>query len=257
MSATGTLPIRSPKPGLFAGLRASLSGLTLTLRRGPVRRLYAKLVAIVTLVAVAFQAAGIWAVLSLWGPSAEHGWFANFGLILADIVGIILVLLAAPLLAILLVSIILPVLAERVFLAALETKRPDLAEGLRKGEGLSVAHAVQSTIRRALRLALGTAIAFAASLVPIAGVILGPAIQIWVTSRALTWELLDPWFDLQKIPYPAQREFIAAHNRMAVGFGAPYVLLMAIPVIGPMTFGIAQSGAGLLVADALTPQAKG
>lgn len=248
------LTIRSPRPGFFAGLKAALGGLSLTVRRGPVRSLYAKLVAVVSVVAVAFQAAGVWAVLELWRPAADYGWLANVGLVIADIIGIVIVLLAAPLLAILIVSIVLPVMAERVFLAALATRRPDLAERLRKGEGLSVAAGVQSTVRRAARLALGTALAFGASLIPVAGIVLGPATQLWVTARALTWELLDPWFDLQQIPYAEQRAFIAAHSRLAVGFGAPYALLMAIPVVGPMTFGIAQSGAGLLVADALTPR---
>lgn len=251
MNETPQLRIRSPKPGLYAGVRAAVAGLGLSVRRGPVRSLYAKLVGVVTLVTLLFQAAGIWAVIELWSPAAEQSWLGNIGAVIADIVGILLVLISAPLLAVLLVSIALPVLAESVFLAALESKRPDLADELRGGKGLGIARTVESTLRRILRLALGTALSFAVSLIPVAGVIIGPLTALWVTSRALTWELLDPWFDLQRINFDQQRDFIKKHNRLCLGFGGPYSLLLAVPIIGPMTFGIAQSGAGLLVADAL------
>jgi len=211
------------------------------------------LVLVVSLVALAFEVAGIWAVFELWNPIGAATTYASIAYLLLDIAGVILVLLSAPLLAVFVVSIALPMLAERVFLAALATRRPELAERLRAGEGLSFAAATTGNLRRIGRLMIGTAVAFAASFIPVIGFVLGPALQLWFTSRALAWELLDPWFDLQRIPFATQREFVRRHSRMCVGFGAPYALLMAIPVLGPMCFGIAQSGAGLLVADALTP----
>jgi uncharacterized protein involved in cysteine biosynthesis len=249
--AEASFRYRSPKPGFFSGLRASFSGLALSLRRGPVRRLYLRLLLIVTLVCVAFQAAGVWAVLTYWSPETDASTLANVGHILAEIVAIILVLLAAPLLALLLISVALPVLAESLFLAALDTRRPELADALRSGKGLSIAASVNSSLRRMARLLLVTLASFALALVPIIGVVAGPALQILGTARALSWELLDPWFDLNRMPYKEQKSFVSEHSALCLGFGLPYSLLMAIPIIGPMTFGIAQSGAALLVADAL------
>ena len=253
MNAPAPLRVREPKPGLRSGLSAAFSGLRLTVSRGPVRSFYARLVLVVSVVAIAFEVAGIWAVFEVWNPSEATNTYAGIGLILLDVVGVILVLLSAPLLAVFIVSIALPVLAERVFLAAVATRRPDLAERLRAGEGLSFAEGATGNLRRMFRLLLGTGVAFAAGFIPIVGVVVGPALQLWFTSRALAWELLDPWFDLQRIPYATQREFVRKHSGMCVGFGLPYAVLLAVPIVGPMAFGIAQSGAGLLVADALTP----
>ena len=242
---------RSPAPGFFSGLRAAFSGLGLSLRRGPVRKLYARLILVVTVVCITFQAAGVWAVLSFWAPAATASTLSTIGHVVAEVVAIILVLVASPLLALLLISIALPVLAENLFLAALDTRRPELADHLRSGKGLSVAAGIDSSLRRMFALLFVTALSFAVSLIPVIGIVAGPALQLSVTARALTWELLDPWFDLNRMPYDQQKAFVDAHRGLALGFGIPYAFLLAVPVIGPMTFGIAQSGAALLVADAL------
>jgi CysZ protein len=247
---------RDPAPGFFHGLRAAFSGVGLSLRRGPVRTLYFRLMVVVTLVCVAFQAAGVWAVLTYWSAAADASTLSTIGHVIAEVVAIILVLLAAPLLALLLVSIALPVLAESLFLAALDTRRPELADALRSGDGLGIATSVSNNVRRMVRLLVGTAFSFALTLIPVAGAILGPATQLYVTARALSWELLDPWFDLNRMKYADQKEFVDRHRGLCLGFGVPYSLLMAVPVIGPMTFGIAQSGAALLVSDALLAAEK-
>ena len=242
---------RDPAPGFLQGLRAAFSGLGLSLKRGPVRTLYLRLMAVVTVVCVAFQALGVWAVLTYWSAGAHASTLSTIGHVIAEIVAIILVLLAAPLLALLLISIALPVLAESLFLAALDTRRPALADALRSGEGLGIAASVSSNVRRMIHLLFGTALSFALALIPIAGAVLGPATQLYVTARALSWELLDPWFDLNRMKYAEQKDFVDRHRSLCLGFGVPYSLLMAVPVVGPMTFGIAQSGAALLVSDAL------
>ena len=53
---------KNPKPSFPSGLRAALAGVALSLRRGPVRKLYVRLLVVVTLTCVAFQAAGVWVV---------------------------------------------------------------------------------------------------------------------------------------------------------------------------------------------------
>ena len=122
--------------------------------------------------------------------------------------------------------------------------------GLRSRPGLFTGLLAAARSRRT-RLLLLTFIAFGVSLIPIVGIVAAPAIQLFGTARALSWELLDPWFDLNRMPYAEQKAFVADHKGLFLGFGLPYSLLMAIPIVGPMTFGIAQSGAALLVADAL------
>ena len=242
---------RDPAPGFFHGLRAAFAGLGLSLRRGPVRRLYFRMMVVVSLTCIAFQAAGVWGVLNYWPSDVETTTLTTIGHVLAEIVAIVIVIMAAPLLALLLVSIALPVLAESLFLAALDTRQPAVADALRSGKGLSIPVSVANNVRRTMRVLFGTAISFALSLIPFAGAILGPAMQLYVTSRALSWELLDPWFDLNRMSYNEQKHFIESHRSLCLGFGGPYSVMMAVPILGPMTFGIAQSGAALLVADAL------
>ena len=96
--------------------------------------------------------------------------------------------------------------------------------------------------------------AFALTLVPVVGALLGPAFQLWSTSRALTWELLDPYFDRRSFGYAEQRAYLKAHSGPIVGFGLPLSFILAVPLVGPLFFGLAQAGAALLVVEVLEPE---
>jgi hypothetical protein len=42
------------------------------------------------------------------------------------------------------------------------------------------------------------------------------------------------------------------HRGLMAGFGLPYSLMLAIPLFGPLIFGLAQASAALLVAESFT-----
>ena len=94
------------------------------------------------------------------------------------------------------------------------------------------------------------------ALVPVLGVLLGPLAQLWFGSRMLSWELLDPYFERRGLDHANQRATMRAHRATMFGFGAPWTLLLAIPILGPLGFGLAQAGAALLVAEVLEPRSR-
>jgi uncharacterized protein involved in cysteine biosynthesis len=95
------------------------------------------------------------------------------------------------------------------------------------------------------------------ALIPGVGPIVAGPLQLYFTARALTWELLDPFFERGALRLRAQREFVAEHRLALLGFGLPLALLLAVPLLGPLLFGLAQAAAAQLVHDALPELAGG
>jgi uncharacterized protein involved in cysteine biosynthesis len=92
--------------------------------------------------------------------------------------------------------------------------------------------------------------------VPVVGSIGGPVLQAYFTARALGWELLDPYFEKLQMSFDAQHVFVKQHRAPLVGFALPYCFVMAIPLLGPFAFGLAQAAAGVFTREILeTPPA--
>lgn len=211
------------------------------------RRTYVQLVLALLVGATVLDVLGIWAVLRLIPVGDDTRWWAVTLLWVARAIGIVVVLLAAPIVGLALVNLLFPFLGERVFMAAMRVVSPARAEQLGALPGLPFATSLGVAALRLgwfLVLAIG---AFVLSLLPVVGQVLGPVLQGYLGARGLAWELLDPYLDKLQLGFSQQRAFVAAHRPALVGFGLPLMLLMAVPLLGPLAFGLAQGAAAQLV----------
>lgn len=237
------------KPGLLAGLRAAGRGIRRVLDTPEVGKTYLQLVAALFLLAAGLNVLGIWGVVHFTPIEGGTSWWATAGLWLLRIAGILLVVLAAPVLALFTTNTLFPVLGERVFLAGVRTVDPARADQLEALPGLPLSVSIpQNLIRMALFIGLSI-LSFAASLIPVVGPFLSPVMQGYFTARALGWEMLDPYFEKLEVRFDAQHDFVRQHRAALVGFALPFSLVMSIPLVGPLLFGVAQAAAGTLVVE--------
>ena len=237
-----------------SGASLALRGLRLALATPAVRKLYLRLALALVLTSLALIAGlgyAIWALI----PVPESPWLLLLAWALR-VVGTALAVLAAPLLALFAVNIVFPFLGEDVFLAGLRAVDPARADELAAANSAGLATSTVGSIRRLLYFIGVTLLIFMLALVPVLGVVLGPLAQLWFGSRMLSWELLDPYFDRRNLDYANQRVTMRAHRSTMFGFGAPWTLLLAIPIVGPLGFGLAQAGAALLVTEVLEPRGR-
>ncbi len=243
--------------GLVAGVSAAFRGFGIATSTREVGSAYLKLAGVVLALTIALDVAGIWTVLHFTSGSGDDEWWVRVGLILVRVAGFAVVLLAAPIIAMFVSNMFFPFLAERVFLAGMRAVDPARADELAARPGLPLRTTIpQNLIRMLLFLALSVG-TFVLSLVPGIGSIAGPILQGYFTARALGWELLDPYFEKLEWRFDAQHRFVREHRGPLIGFALPYSLLMAIPLIGPFAFGIAQAAAGVFTREILeTPPAQ-
>lgn len=244
------------KPGLGAGFRAAGRGLRRVLGNREVGKTYLKLVAVLFVLAALLDVAGIWAVLHFVPIDGSESWWAQLGLWLLRIAGIVVVVFSAPLLALFTTNTAFPFLGEEVFLAGVRTVNPARADELAALPGLPLSVSVpQNLIRMALFIGLSIA-AFLSSFIPVVGPFLGPVLQAYFTARLLGWEMLDPYFEKLEVRFDAQHDFVRQHRAPLVGFALPFSLVMSIPLVGPLLFGVAQAAAGMMVVEVLegTPE---
>jgi len=235
----------------MAGLSAAWSGLRLSLGSSELRRTYVQLVAALFVVAGLLDAAGIWAVLHYTPIDGDTSWWATIALWIARIAGIVLVLLVAPLLSLAAVNLVFPFLGERVFIAAMRVVDPARAAQLEAMPGTPMASAVVVAVARLMLFFGMSVLAFLMSLIPVVGQVLGPVFQGYLSARGLAWELLDPYLDKLQLDMGQQRKFVATHRAALVGFGLPLIFLMAIPLVGPLMFGLAQGAVAKLVVEVI------
>lgn len=235
----------------MAGFSAAWSGMRLSTRSPELRRTYLQLVLALMVAATVLDVAGIWAVLHFTPIGDDTRWWEVALLWVARALGIVVVLLAAPLVGLALVNLVFPFLGERVFLAAMRVVAPARAEQLAAEPGLPLHTALWVALLRLLMFVAVGVGAFLLSFVPVAGQVLGPVLQGYLGARGLAWELLDPYLDKLRLGFSAQRAFVAAHRPALVGFGLPLTFMMAIPVVGPLMFGLAQGAAALLVVEVI------
>lgn len=243
--------------GLFRGMSAAVQGAGKALGNRDVRRAYFKftlILLVLTLVLTALFGYGVWQMTqgeSAGGYIATH--LGDFVAVLARVAGLAIVALVSPILAFLLVGLLIPVFSETLFLAGLRALDAPRAQALAERPGLSIAASLAKTLRLLLHLLFFTVVAFALGFVPVAGVVLGPAVQIWGTGKILGWELLDPFFDKQRMAFAAQKAYVHQHVAAVVGFGMVWSFVLALPLIGALFFGLAQAAAPLLLVRVLEP----
>lgn len=238
---------------LKRGFSAAWRGLRLAFETRDVRRSYAKIVLALLVITLSLDGGGIWALWSLtdWND-ATSGWLVA-ALVLARVLGIVAILVVAPVLAIFTMNIVMPLFNEGPFLAGVRAIDPERARQLAQGPNLSIPHQIRISIIRLLLFVFLGLVSFAVSFIPVVGQVAGPAMGTYFTARALGWELLDPYFAFTNTPYPAQVEFLGRHHATVIGFGLPFALLFAIPIVGPLVFVMAQASAATLVCEVLEP----
>ena len=237
--------------GLVLGVSTAMRGMKLAASSPEVRTTYLQLVLVLLLVATVLDVFGIWAVWHWTRGDASDVWWRVVTMVLLRIAGIGIVLLAAPVLALRVVDLVFPLLGERVFLAALRLCAPDRAAQLAAAPGLPIATSIANSIVRTLSFLVQSIGVFALSFVPLVGAVVAPVLQTWITARALAWELLEPYFDKLALDRRGQARVLDEHRTITVGFAAPLVFVMAVPILGPLVFGLAQGAAALLVAEVL------
>ncbi len=238
------------------GAALALRGLRLALGNPEVRRVYLQLALVLLITSAVLVVAlgyAIWTLIPVPGDMATWLqiliWTLRIG-------GTALAMMAAPLLALFIVNIVFPFLGERVFMAALRMVDPARAQELEAGKGVGLTTSITSSLRRLVYFVGITIFTFALTLVPVLGAVLGPAAQLWFTARMLSWELLDPYFERRGLAYADQQAMIRGHRMTMFGFGAPWTLLLALPIVGPLGFGLAQAGAALLVTEVIEPRGR-
>lgn len=240
----------SPK-GAAHGALAAVRGFRLALAHPEVRKLY-RLVALVLLAITLALMGGLGALLFHFsGDLVGDATWGGAALWLLRAAGMLVIGMAAPLLALVLVNALLPILGERVFLAGLRVIAPARADALAAAAGTSFSAGLVSSVLRLLYFVVMTAVAFGLTLIPVIGAIVGPLVQVYLTSRALAWELLDPYFDRRALGFGEQRALIRGQRWAVFGFGLPLTLLMAVPLVGPLLFGFAQAAAAVFVVEVL------
>ena len=240
--------------GVAAGVSVAFRGFRLGFSHPEIRRLYRQFMVVLFLVALALMGLLTGSLWYVTGIADDASAWMVAGLWILRIAGQLIILMAAPLLALMLVNALFPFLGERAFLGALRVLDPARAERLEASEGLSFAAGFASSSRRLLHFFVLTVLAFGSTLIPLVGAVIGPLIQLWATSRALTWELLDPYFDLQGLGYAEQRRYLRRNRRAVFGYGLPLSFVLSLPFVGPLCFGLAQASVALLIVEILEPE---
>lgn len=232
----------------------ALRGLKVALASPEVRRVYLQLAGALVLTSLVLAAGLGWLVWRFFPVPEDMSSLRELLTWGLRIAGMILATLAAPLLALFVVNIVFPFLGERVFMAGLRVVDPARADELMAAEGLGFSTSVLGSVRRLVYFVGVTLLVFALTLVPLLGTLLGPFAQLWFTARMLSWELLDPYFERRGLVYAEQRALLRQQRATMFGFGTPYTLLLALPIVGPLGFGLAQAAAALLVSESLEPR---
>lgn len=245
--STPSKPPKRPANPYARGFRAAVDGLRLALRTKAVRRAYLRVVALIFLVTLSLDVGGIWGLFVLTRAPEDPNLGLVIGLWAARVIGSVAIVLIVPILAILLVNLIFPFFNQGIFLAGLRAVDPERAAALEAKPGMPVGPAVSTSAWRLFKYAVPVLALFVLNLVPVVGSIAAAGAQLWLTARTVAWELLDPYFDCLDIRYAEQKAMVAGLQKPMVGFGLPMALLLAIPVIGPLSFGLVQAAAGTFV----------
>ena len=112
-------------------------------------------------------------------------------------------------------------------------------------------------MRRLIRYLGRSAFASLLSWIPGVGAIVAPCLAFAFTAHALAVELVAPYLERLGLEAASISALTRGRRFLFVGFGAPFVPLLAVPLVGPLAFGAAQAAAAVLVLGAWPPAADG
>ena len=230
------------------GFRAAVDGMKLALRSKDVGRAYLRIAAVIFMMTLAVDTAAIWTLFHFTVAAADAPLWLIVLLWAARVIGSVGALLIGPLVAIFLVNIAFPMFNKGVFLAGLRLVDPERADALEAKPGMPLGASIAIPLWRLVKFVLLSLGLLALGLVPVVGSIAAAILQTWLTAKTVAWELMDPYFDCLDIRYAEQKQFVARMQKPLLGFGVPVSLVFAIPLVGPLGFGLAQAAAATFVA---------
>lgn len=259
----------------FQGLGLAFTGIRTAMRSGPLRSAYLRYVGAVLLLALTLEIA-VWLYLAeripqwvesvgSWTPSAqalsgEASWWQRsvatyYDAQAATLRGITWTLAAvtwfiaatvAPYLAFVIINAVVPMFNEAIFMGALQEVDIPLHSDLAGKKGRPIYTSISYSMLRLGRFLLGTLFIALLGFIPMLGSVLAPLLSAIWTAFNLSWELLEPFFDRRGDNWKSQRELLAAHRSLRLGFATPVALLLAIPIVGIFFFAMAQASAATL-----------
>jgi CysZ protein len=230
------------------GFRAAVDGMKLALRSKDVGRAYLRVAAIIFVMTLAVDSAALWALFHFTVAAADAALWLVVLLWAARVIGSVGALLIGPLVAIFLVNIAFPMFNKGVFIAGLRLLDPERAATLDAKPGMPLGASITIPLWRLVKFLLLSACLLLLGLVPVVGSVAAAVLQTWLTARTVAWELMDPYFDCLDIRYAEQKQFVARMQKSLLGFGFPVSLALAVPIVGPLGFGLAQAAAATFVA---------
>jgi CysZ protein len=239
---------QSPSP-YTRGFRAAVDGMRLALRNEEVGKAYLRVAALIFVLTLVIDTAAIWALFHYTAPAPGAELWMLVLLWTARVIGTVAGLLIGPILAIFSVNILFPVFNVEVFLAGMKVVDPERAERLAAKPGMPLRVSVAISAWRLVKFILLSLGLLLLGLVPVVGSVLAAILQLLLTARTVAAELMDPYFESLDIRHAEQKQFVARHQKLLLGFGFPVALMLAIPVVGPLAFGLAQAAAAVFVAS--------
>jgi len=244
-----------PKPSVVRGFSCLVTGLRHVRGIQGLKSAYAQyalaLVAVSLVLGVLFVMGAHNGVEWLLGRNAAHlpddERLREVLNVLATVISTLIALVLAPVTSLFLVGAAFPLLGERLFYAGLRGIHPERAAVLEPAPSDSLVRSLALGARRFARVLGYQVLGFGLSFIPVVGLVLGPLVSIGGTGWIVGWEMLDPYLSRLGLPIHQQRTVAKAYRRHLIGFGAPAVLIMSVPLLGPLTFPLIQVAAAGLV----------
>lgn len=244
-------PQHSQSSPYLRGFHAAREGMKTAFRSAELGKAYLRLAGMVFALTLVISGGSIWGLWASTDPSPDAATWMVVGMWVLRVIGSLVALLIGPLLAIFTVNIAFPMFNKAVFLAGLRVIDPERAAALEAKPGMPLGPSIGIAVWRLTKFLALSLCCLLIGLIPVVGTIIGTLGQAWLTARTIAWELLDPYFDCLDIRHAEQRELIDRHQKALLGFGLPISLMLAIPIVGPLLFGLAQVAGAMFVAREL------
>lgn len=235
------------------GAAAALRGISIVYKDKEVRKTYRVILLGLFVVSLLLNLSGGYAIWHFTKTASDASTWTILGAFLLRFLGWSAVLLISPLVAITTCNLLFPVFSEIPFFAGLLSLDSVRGSALKARTGLDTKAAILNSVRRFAVFALLSSGLFLFGLVPVIGPLAAPPLQLYFTARTIGWEMLDPYFDRIKLSYPDQKTVVRKYSAEILGMGLLCSPLLALPLVGPLLFGLVQAGSAKFVLDVFPP----
>lgn len=232
---------------MLVGASAAAKGISTVYKDTEVRKTYRVIVLGLLAVSLFFNLSGGYAVWHFTQAQSDSSSWQVWGLLFLRFLGWFAVLLISPLVAITTCNLLFPVFSEIPFFAGLLSLNPERGAALKKRAGLGTRAAILNSVRRFGAFGLVSVGIFLLGLVPAVGPLVAPPLQLYFTARTVGWEMMDPYFDRLGLSSTDQKVIVRQYSAEILGMGLLCSPLLAIPLFGPLLFGLVQAGSANFV----------